>query len=169
MFVLKQIQTEIKAEITILKRQKGTDVVKTKVDAAKKLMTDEELNDLLSETNSYMVEVLKDTETDKHLHYSTSVILKIRNALMASATLRIGRRSMEITKMTLEEVINQIVDVIDGKKCSGTKKHCFWKASSGCFNEVEYKLLTIFIRDLRPKILQDRYCKIVFPALSKNN
>ena len=118
--------------------------------------------------------MLEDSKSGKCASYTTAEAVKVRNSLMAVATLRLGRRTKELTHMTLDEVKNaekrrvldesfHIIEVSNQKAVrTGTP-------APVAFEESEFKVLEHYIEFLRPKITKDKFSKVVFPPCTKLN
>ena len=172
-FTYQQIQCEIKKELCILNKLKGKDMIKKKEKAKNKIVSDEEMDELLQRTRSYIYEISDQMKTD-HLQFDRKEIMKIRDSLIAVATVRLGRRSLEMTRMTLHEVEKATVSVIDGEtyhtiNVSEQKNTYTGEAAPVVYDETEFFVLTKFIEHLRSNLTSDANCKVVFPAICKSN
>lgn len=165
---IKDVEHEIKCFLESLSKEKGADRIKARYRAKKKIIPNEDLKELLEETRNFLKEVLKDNEDGEIANYDLRKVLKVRDSLIAVAIERIGRRSKEVTTMSLEEVernttkeINgvtyHIIEVLDNKL---TKTGV---AAAIAFSEEEFRVLRIFIEKLRPRLLNGRQCVVVFP------
>ena len=173
-FLFKQVETEIKSEIKILNKMKGKNIISTKTKARNKLLDETELRELLNETNRYLQSVHEDVGRGAHKSYSRKHITQVRNALMAVATVRLGRRSLEMTKMTLDEVEGATESRINGVKhytinVSDQKNSCTGMPAPVVYENIEFEVLSAFIKDLRPSITEDKFCRVVFPAFNRIN
>ena len=101
---LQDVTHAITNQIYILRKRKGADLIKTKKKAKSKLITQQEVDGLTDDTRSCILQVSEDIKNSVHLNYSNRTIAKVRNSLITIGTLRLGRRSMELTKMTTMEV-----------------------------------------------------------------
>ena len=84
-------------------KDKGADLIRTQARTKAKLLTEKEINELILENNT-LRKLIKDEEVRTLSSYSLKEALKVRNSLIAAATVRHGRRSQEITTMTLDQV-----------------------------------------------------------------
>ena len=103
-YAFEEIKNVFSNEMEILNKMKGKEMIGTKRRAKKKLLSEEELEELMTETLRYIGSVTDDIASKAHLDYNENEILKVRNSLIAVATVRLGRRSKEMTRMTLREV-----------------------------------------------------------------
>ena len=172
--IMEQVKYEIKSAKNTLSKDKGADIIRTKARAKAKLVTDEEINELILQNEDYLKKVIKDEEDGTLSSYSLKEALKVRNSLIAAATVRLGRRSQEMTTMTLDQVneaeerlvheeVIYIVKVLDQKSTKSGEP------APVVFTAEEYKVLKIFIRDLRPKLTSNASCSAVFPAKKSSN
>ena len=72
--------------------------------AEKKLVTDDDMEFMLEQTKGTLLKVISDKEQNKIVDYNKTDIIKVRNTLVAAATVRLARRSKELMTMTLNEV-----------------------------------------------------------------
>ena len=119
--------------------------------AKNKLVPATDLELLLEETEKFLCDFLTDAAEEKHLDYTTSEICKLRNALIGVATIRIGRRSLEMVKMKLNEVEDAKKTEIDGKlfwivNVVEQKNTFTGKPAPVVFEEQEFKALQIYMR-----------------------
>lgn len=171
---LNDVMHEITNQINQLNKQKGADVIGTKKNAKAKLLTTEEINTLTNDTHEYLIKVLNDTRQKGHMNYPRTEITKVRNSLIIIGTIRIGRRSLEMTQMTLSEVQEAEAKEVDGSifylvEVKEQKNNDSGEPAVVPFEEKEFQLLKIYIKDLRPKIVDDKFCEVVFPAYEKFN
>ena len=173
-FVYQQIQSEIKNELAILNKMKGKDIIEKNERARKKIVSDREMEELMTRTRSYLSEISQQMEKNVHLTFNSKEITKIRDSLIAVATVRLGRRSLEMTRMTLEEVKGATESVINGNKyytinVRDQKNTHTGSAAPVVYHEDEYHVFLVYINQLRLKLTSDSNCKVVFPANCKTN
>ena len=137
----------------------------------KKLISGEELEDLLKDTVSSVLEVLHKS-SDELDGYTANQALEVRNGLMAVATLRLGRRSKELLTMTIDEVRSAQMEKVGSKtfyiiKVLNQKHSKCGQEAPVAFEKEEFEVVELYIKKLRPKITTDCRLKIVFPPLSK--
>ena len=152
---------------TLLGKERGKDLAKSKAAAKKKLVTDDELDSLLADITCKLTMVLADSQEVRD-SYSTTRILDVRNCLIAAGALRLGRRSKELMKMTTSEVDDAERVEVDGDvfhvvKVFDQKNIRVGEAAPVTFTAEEFKVLEIFIAELRPKIVSNKFEKNVFP------
>ena len=91
-FKWSQVEHVIKEELSLMNKLKGTDLIKAKERARDKIVKEEDMDQLLAETNEYIKSVHEDMLHRKHLKYEKKEITKLRNSLIAVATVRIAHR-----------------------------------------------------------------------------
>ena len=163
---LKDIEHEIQIVCSALSKHQGRERVETRKRVAKKLIGEEEMDDLMEETSNSLWPILEKSEEDL-MKLTTKEILDIRNSLMAVAALRLGRRSQELVKMTLKEVEEAEEKTVDDKhfyivKVLEQKDLKMGKEAAIAFEDKDFKVLKIFIQKLRPVILKDNPSPYVF-------
>ena len=171
---MKQVETEIKSELFILNKGRGKDIIRRKENARKKLLTEQDLNEILSSTNDFIKMVLVEMRNRKHLSYSRKQVFKVRDALIAVATVRLGRRSLEMTRMTLSEVDDAQETAINNKthhliKVLEQKNSITGKPAPVVYDESEFEVLKFYIKDLRKRISPSSQNQFVFPSYEKLN
>ena len=150
-FQLKEVEHEIDIASSILIKKKGSDLIETKKKAAKKLITNEELNDLLESIQRKMEEVLN--KSDEELcGLRTKDIRSIRDGLIAVGTLQLGRRSLEMTHMQLSEVEEAEEKYVDGIKYHIIKVAMHKNTDLGepapvAFKDKQFEVLKIYIEN----------------------
>lgn len=163
------IQYVFETHYSQLGKKRGAGLAVTKKRAADKLMTNEEMDKILIERSEYLSKSLdEDYET-----FDKEKIKEIRNALIAVATIRLGRRTKEIMTMTLDEVsaaekivieggtVNYIVKVYDQKGLRTGEE------APIAFSNEEYQSLQKYVNILRPKLSIKKNCKTVFTTTIK--
>lgn len=173
-YAFEEIKNVFSNEMEILNKMKGKEMIVTKGRAKKKLMSEEELEKLMTDTVQYIETVSDDIAKKTHLDYTENEILKVRNSLIAVATVRIGRRSKEMTRMTLLEVEEAEITMIGEEKfhiinVAEQKNSRGGKPAPVPYTDIEYSVLKSFITDMRPKLTNSKFCDVVFPASSKVN
>ena len=170
---LRDCEYEIDMACTVLSKKKGRDMVETRRRAEKKLMNDEELDTLMNDTVLSLAKILKKTDDELNC-LKRNEILDVRNCLMAAATLRLGRRTGELIKMTTEEVKNAKEEIVEGVpfyivKVLEQKDLRTGQEAPIAFSKEEFDVLKIYISKLRPKIIRDQNSPIVFPPTKTNS
>jgi len=171
---VKAVKEEIEFACKSLSKLRGVDMIRTKTKAERKIVDGNELKELQEEIHAYLEQIFKDTAGKNLDSYTKKQVIEIRNNLMAIGTIRIGKRSKEIIKMTIDEMkdasqrevgdkVFYIVKVYDQKSLKNGKP------AAVSFEETEYKLLKLYTEKLRPKITPpDADCKYVF-STSRNS
>ena len=164
---LKYARHEIATCKALISKRKGKDLAKSRESARDKLISEDELNDLLADINGKITSVLEDNKEQRE-KYSLSKIVDIRNCLIAAGTIRIGRRSKELMKMQLEEVQNAEQVVVEGDtyvvvKVFDQKNIRVGEPAPVTFTHDEFEVLKIFIQELRPKLINNSFETNVFP------
>ena len=161
------VQFEIESTKKIISKGTGAERIKSRKVAKEKLITQEETDKLLEEIDEYLSSTLQKIETEED--FSKDDVIKIRDHLMAASTLRMGRRSKELITMKEEEarngkknIINKdtffVIEVLDQKSTKSGK------AAAVVLNEIEYKVLILYLDKLKIKISESK--TIVFPSSS---
>ena len=159
---IKTAKHEIKTAIATLSKNRGADLIKTKKRAQSKLIDEDELKGLLNEISDKLLSML-DSEI-KVQNYDKNDFIKIRNLFIAVATIRSGRRSKEILKMTVEEVNEAKETSINGKKyyrinvLDQKKNTKTAEPTHIALTEQEFKGLKLYIGSLRTS-----HCNVAFP------
>ena len=171
-FVFEEIKQVFQNEIDLLNKLKGKEMIFTKKRAKDKLLTESELEDLMKNNSTYLAKVNSDILEKKHIDYGIEEILKVRNSLIAAATLRIGRRSQEMTRMNLAEVAGAEESLVGEEKffiinVADQKNSRTGKPAPIAYTEAEFSTLKAFIADMRPKLIESPFCDIVFSSSSK--
>lgn len=88
---------------------------------------------------------------------------------MSLGTLRLARRSMELIHMTLSEVQQADTKHINGEvfhiiKVVNQKNLKMGEPAPVVYNDVEFQVLNIYIRKMRPMLTEDQFNPIVFPS-----
>lgn len=153
----KKILHEIETIRAQLSRDRGKDVIAAKARAKKKLITQQENNDLLDKTHKFLHSFVEENKANTDRVYSRSEALQVRDSLMAVATLRLGRRSKELMTMTLQEIADAEEEIIRDEKywfikVADQKASKVGEAATVAFHDIEYEALTIYITFLRPLI-----------------
>jgi hypothetical protein len=165
---LQEINHEIDSVNAALLKRRGSELVKSKQKAAGTIMSEEELDEMKNRVRKYLLTVLEDDQETLDKYCKTKV-LEIRDHLMAIATLRLGRRSMEIINMRLSEVENaDLVTTEDGDryyivKVLEQKNLKAGEAAPVAFSADEFNVLNIYIKCLRAKLTNSENTA-VFPA-----
>lgn len=155
---LKKINYEIENLTSQLAKNRGSDLIRTRERAAKKLIAEDETDKIQKEIETFLNEfICKDEITLKN--YNLEEIRKVRDSLITIATIRLARRSGEIISMTLEEY-EQAEDVtVDDKpfkiiKVLNHKTSKTGKPALVSLSKEEYVALSLYIKHLRPKLGQ---------------
>lgn len=165
----KVIQHEIENSTSILSKRRGIERIQTNKKAKASLITEAETTQLAEELASKIRKVLLDDGSEGVIEsYKMKDILEVRNVLMATATVRLGRRSQELVKMTLTEVDECEYESVNGEKMIIIKVERQKSSSTGqpapiVYTEEEFRVLNIFINKLRPKLLNEAQSEVVFP------
>lgn len=168
MSAYKDIKFEFEICYSQLGKQKGAEMVRTKRKAEEKLMTDAEMAVILDQKSKALETIMG----NDFKSFDKDQILVIRNDLIVVATIRLGRRSKELTTMSLEEVKSAERIEVNGE-CSYVIKVLEQKnIKTGqeapiAYNEKEYQVLKKYIEILRPKLNIDKKCQAVFTTVHK--
>ena len=165
---MKAVKHELDFANSILSKDKGAEVIATKRKAKSKLISCDETAKLLSDLNVYFEQILLESPETLAL-YTEEQARSVRDSLIAAGTLRLGRRSKELMKMTVTEVrqavnkkINNeqifIIEVMDQKSTKSGQ------AAPVAFSDREFQVLNLFLKTLRPKIIGEAKCSLVFPS-----
>ena len=168
--VMQDLDWEIEAMCSSLKKDRGHDLIESKRRAESKLVEEEELDQLLNDTISSVLEVLEKSQEEIE-KLTVSDALNVRDGLMAIATLRLGRRSKELLTMKLSEVEKAEVKLINRQKYHIVKVLEQKNKKAGLeapvvFEDKEFKVLSIFINKLRKKLSLNENSQVVFPPKS---
>lgn len=163
---MKTIENEFSGFYSVLLKSKGRDIVKTKQKARSKLVPEQELEEVLDKLKEKVSEFNLIAEEDFKTMNEKDV-LKVRNALIAIATLRLGRRTKEIITLQIEEVDKAVVKVVDGEEFRVVEVLEQKNLKSGelapiAYTTQEFILLQTYIKFLRPKLSSDESVKNVF-------
>ena len=155
---VKNVNHEIKSVITLLSKSRGADLIKAKERARKKLISADDTIDVLKETQDYLGNLVEQDENEWQ-SFDMTEIRKIRDSLIMIATIRISRRSKEMTSMTLREVENAEDCVADGVlykiiKVTDQKQSKSGEPAPIAYTVKEFEALNRYIKHLRPKIGQ---------------
>lgn len=164
---LQKAKHEITVVRAMLSKMRGKDLARTREAAQKKLVSEDELDALLADVTSKLTMVLADSQ-EVRAAYSMTKILDVRNNLIAAGTLRLGRRSKELMKMETTEVDAAERLVVDGDIFHVVKVHDQKNSRTGdpapvTFSDDEFSVLKIFLKEMRPKIIGNKFEKNVFP------
>lgn len=170
----KVITHEINNTTSMLGKQRGIERIETTVKAREGLISEEERLQMLEDLRTKITKILNDHESGNLEAYNATQVIEVRNTLMSTATIRLGRRAKELVRMTLTEVEerecktvndkNMFIIMVAAQKTSGTGQ-----AAPIVYTEEEFKVLMLFIEKLRPKLLGEAQSNIVFPAKMVNS
>ena len=102
---LKAVCHEIENVISTLAKNRGKDLITAKRKAKRRLINEEDTCAILEETQAYLREITSKTETELQ-KLNLQEIRKVRDSLIAVATIRLASRSIEIITMNLTEYAN---------------------------------------------------------------
>ena len=167
---VKRVLHEVKNAVDLLGKDRGAEIIKSKAKAKEKLVSEEEMKDYLKEPKEVLKNLLIDFEKNSVSKYGIKQTIKVRNSLIAVATVRLGRRSKELSTMSLEEVSEADKEIVDGKEVYIIKVVDQKSTKTGIpapvvFTQKEYRALNIFIDHLRPKLGCES--EVVFPPRTK--
>lgn len=80
------------------------DLLLAKKKAAAKIVDDDDISSILEKTKTVLSAFISDSDAEKFEKFSIKQIISIRDSLIASAAVRLPRRSKELMRMTIEEV-----------------------------------------------------------------
>lgn len=166
---LEDIQFVFDSHYSQLGKKRGPGLVTTKRRACKKLMSQEEMDTILSERS----DVLKQSLTEDYSEFDIDRVTEIRNDLIAVAVIRLGRRTKEIITMTMEEVFGAETITIDGGATNYVVKVYDQKDLRAgneapiAFTEEEYDALKKYGNILRPKLTIEDGCHTIFTTTNK--
>ena len=153
---IKSINHEISTTINNLSKNRGIDIIKAKEKATKKLINEDDANEVLKETDDFLAEMISIDE-NQWITFSLEKIRNIRDSLIVAATIRLARRSKELMTMSLQEYENAEDCTVNNETFKLIKVALQKDARSGrpapiAFSQQEFKALTLFIKYLRPKM-----------------
>ena len=103
-YKIKTIQHEIETSTSSLWKKKGEDMIKTKERAKQRQVGESDIDGIIGGNEEFLCSVIADHEEGKLAEYEIKKVFKVRDTLMASGTVRLGWRALEIVKMTKDEV-----------------------------------------------------------------
>ena len=163
---MEDIKHELESMHSSLRKRMGEDQVETKKKAKKRLIGEENLNEIATAARKTLSTFINETKEEMVAH-SVKEVIEIRNSLMVVAAIRLARRSMELMKMTIEQAKAAEESVVDGEKYKiitvlqqkGLKAA---KEAAIAYTEDEYKALCFYIEHLRPKLAASQFNRSVF-------
>ena len=100
---LKAIQHEIVSFRILLSKRRGAESIASKSRAKEKLVSEEELQCVMTDAQKTLISTVAAVERDETA-WTPDCAIKVRDALIAIGTVRLGRRSKELIRMSLDEV-----------------------------------------------------------------
>lgn len=142
-------------------------MIASRAKAKEGLINREGMEELKKKVEAY-IEKVRATDVETIKKYSVTEAIEVRNHLMATATLRLGRRSKELLTMNLDEMEKAKVCEANGERyfivyVSDQKGKRAGNPAAVTFSSGEFDVLRLFITHLRPKLTQDSEMKCVFP------
>ena len=167
--LLEDVRRETQNCCAQLGKKRGGDIVNTRRRAEARLMSDEDINLILEKRRNLLIGTLDDNYNE----YDREKINQIRDDLITVGTLKLGRRSKEMMKMTIDEVEKAEKREVNGNnifivKVRNQKNLKHGKEAPVVYTDKEYQVLKKYIDVLRPKIPTEKECDTVFTTIHKN-
>ena len=139
-----------------LSKNRGKDLMLGKEKAKNRLINLDDSNSILKENENFLLEISKQNE-ESLKKMNLQQIRKVRDSLIAAATIRLPRRSKELITLSLEEYQKAEERLIEGEIFKIIHVHDQKNAKAGkpapvVFSSCEYNALTTYVKYLRPRI-----------------
>ena len=171
-YMLKLVEHEIESMVQILTKDKGSDLILTKKKATKKLIQKKDiemLRDSISKSLCSKLNLLSNLIKNGTLESKMEMAIKVRDELIAIATVRLCRRSKELIKLSIEEVNKASLRYLpNGSSYYMIEVQDHKNTRTGvpatiAYTQCEFKILNLFIKHFRTVLTNGEETSIVFP------